>query len=103
MPRRYEIPPNDKEDEKPIGGVLTFVQFFWLLGGAIIGVFVYLGLFAVTRIQIISIIPGLACCLIGLPFAFYKKYNMPYAKYLLTKKKFDKKTKKLINRRNVKC
>lgn len=102
MARRYEIPPNDKEAEKPIGGVLTFVQFFWLLGGAIIGLFSYLGLFAITRIQIISIIPALAMCLTGIPFAFYKKYNMPLATYLITKKKFEKKSKKLINRRATK-
>ena len=102
MARRYEIPPNDKEKEKSIGGVLTFVQFFWLLGGAIIAVFVYLSLFALTRVQIVAIIPAIACCLIGLPFAFFKKYNMPLATYLITKRKFDKKSKKLINRRDSK-
>ena len=70
--------------------------------GAIIGLFSYLGLFAITRIQIISIIPALAMCLTGIPFAFYKKYNMPLATYLITKKKFEKKSKKLINRRATK-
>lgn len=99
MARRYEIPPNDNESEKPIGGVLTFVQFFWLLGGAVLGVLSYLGLFALTNLQIISIIPALAVCLSGVPFAFFKKYNMSLATYLITKKKFKKKSKQLINRR----
>lgn len=100
MSRRYEIPSSTNEKEKAIGGVLTFGQFAWLLSGAVLGIFLYLGLLALTNIQIISIIPAFLIALTGLPFAFYKKYNMSLAKYLITKRKFNKKTKQLINRRN---
>ena len=100
MGRNYEIPPSTSEEEKAIGGVLTFVQFFWLLGGAVLGVFGYMLIYLVVRIQILAIIPSIAIALSGVPFAFIKRHDMPLFTYLITKIKFDKKNKKLINRRN---
>lgn len=99
MARRYEIPSDTNEKEKAIGGVLTFVQFFWLLGGAIIGFFTYLFFMLITRNQIVSLFPGIIIALSGVPFAFIKKYKMPLGTYLITKRKFNKKTKQLIKRR----
>lgn len=100
MGRNYEIPPDTNEEEKAIGGVLTFVQFFWLLGGAVLGVFAYMLIYLVVRIQVLAIIPAVAVALSGVPFAFIRKHDMPLCTYLMTKRKFDKKNKKLINRRN---
>lgn len=100
MARNYEIPPNTNEQEKAIGGVLTFIQFFWLLGGALLGILVYITMFSVTKIQFISIPLGILVALSGIPFAFVKKHEMTLFNYITTKRKFNKKNKKLINRRN---
>ena len=99
MARVHEIPPNTAEEEKAIGGVLTFIQFFWLLGGAVLGVLNYLLLYLIFRIQIVAIVPSVIVALSGLPFAFYKKKEMTLFTYLKRKSKFKKKSKKLINRR----
>lgn len=101
MAKSYDIPPNTSEEEKAIGGVLTFAQFFWLLGGVLLGVGTYFVVYLVTRTQIISIPLTLIVACSGLPFAFRKKHEMKYYNYLITKRQFNKKTKKLINRRNV--
>lgn len=98
----YDIPPNTNEEEKAIGGVLTFIQFFWLLGGAVFGIAIYMIIFSITRIQTISILLAIPSALSGLPFAFVKKHEMSLFTYFKRKKKFDKKTKQLINRRNLK-
>lgn len=102
MSMNYDIPPNTNEEEKAIGGVLTFIQFFWLLGGAVLGILIYICIFAIIKIQVISLLFGIIVALSGIPFAFVKKHQMPLFKYLVTKRKFDKKSKKLINRRNFK-
>ena len=99
MARAREIPPNTAEEEKAIGGVLTFVQFFWLLGGAVLGLLTYLLFYLITKIHIIAIPIGVIVGCVGLPFAFYKKKEMTFFQYLKRKNKFKKKSKKLINRR----
>ena len=98
---QYDIPPNTNEEEKAIGGVLTFVQFFWLLGGAVLGILIYIGIYALIRVQVIAIPMGVISALSGIPFAFIKKHEMPLFKYITTKKKFEKKSKKLINKRSI--
>lgn len=106
MAREYFVPPNTNESEKAVGGVLTFSQFFWLLGGCVLGILVYLVVVLIVRIQLIGIIFGVPVALIGIPFAFgeyfpaLKKYKMTFFTYLLRKRKFKKKTKIMINRRN---
>ena len=40
MARSYPIPPDTSEKEKAIGGVLTFAQFGWLVGGFVIALIV---------------------------------------------------------------
>lgn len=99
MAKAYEIPPNTAEEEKAIGGVLTFVQFFWLLGGAFLAVIVYVLFYLLTSSHFISAFPAVLALTTGLPFAFYKKHEMTFFTYLKRKSKFKKKSKKLINRR----
>lgn len=99
MARMREIPPNTAEQEKAIGGVLTFVQFFWLLGGAVLGLIAYLIVYLITRVHALAIPFAIITALSGLPFAFYKKKEMTLFEYLKRKSKFKKKSKQLINRR----
>ena len=98
MARTYEIPPDTSEKEKAIGGILTFVQFGWLIGGFIIAMFVFLLFYLPTKSYIIAGIVAVPVALIGVPFAFYKKYEMSFIKYLMVKRKFKSKTKQLLNK-----
>lgn len=99
MARSYDTPPDTNEKEKPIGGILTFTQFFWLLGGAVLGIASYFLIYVFFRTQILAIPFALIITCSGIPFAFKKKHEMTLYTYLMTKRQFDKKTKKLINRR----
>lgn len=99
--REYVIPPSIKdESEKVIGGVLTMVQFGWLLLGGVIALGIFL-LFAKTS-KVFGLILGLFIGgSISLPLAFYKKHGYPILKYLKYKKIYAKKQKKLPNKRII--
>ena len=97
MARMYQVSADMSEKEKVIGGYFTAMQGVWLgLGVAIIlGLTLLLQNFLPLPFAVgFSVIPG---CAVGIPFAFKKKMEMPLATYLFMKKKFDKKTKHLIN------
>lgn len=99
MGKIYNLSPDVNGDEKAIGGILTFKQFFWLLAGFVIGLILFAIMFLVTKditfsIFFILIGIGLMC-----PFAFIRKYDMTLFTYLKYKGKFQKKNKKLINMR----
>jgi len=98
MSRNYDVPPDTSEKEKAIGGILTFVQFGWLIGGLVIGLLVFLLFYLPTKSYKVGGIFAVPVALIGVPFAFYKKYEMPLLKYLMVKRKFEAKTKQLINK-----
>lgn len=101
MARSYPIPPDTSEKEKAIGGILTFAQFGWLVGGFVIALFVFLIVKILLNDTAICVICAFPFALLGTPFAFYTKYEMTYFQYLVTNKKFKGKTKKLTNRKNV--
>lgn len=95
--RSYIVPPNTNEKEKVIGGVLNINQFFWVLAGLLIG-----GLVIILTHKILgqfSIVLGLVFASSGLPFVLYKKNDLTLFQYITLKRKFDKKVKKLPNRR----
>ena len=98
MGRTYEVPPDTSEKEKAIGGILTFIQFGWLIGGLVIAMLVFLLFYVPTRSYLLGGIFAVPVALIGVPFAFYKKYEMSFITFLLTKRKFDSKTKQLLNK-----
>ncbi|AMN30962.1 hypothetical protein BFS06_12180 [Clostridium perfringens] len=99
MGRSYTIPPDIKEKEKIIGGVLTLQQFYWVLGGAGLGAILFILTFTITKMGGLAIFLALLGIASGLPFAFLKKEDLPLYVYLNRKRKFNKKTKKLINKR----
>lgn len=102
MANMYRIPPSTNEEEKAIGGVLTFIQFFWLLGFGALGLMTSVGMYLMTSSIFLSILPALIIGSIGLPFAFYKKKDMTFCTYLRRKHLFKKKSKILVNRRYFK-
>lgn len=97
--RKYTIPPTIREKEKVIGGVLSMEEFMYLIGGLIIGIFVFICLMNISKI-IAGIIGGIFA-LSGIPFAFIKPKGYSIPKYLKYKKEFKNKTKKLPNKRNI--
>lgn len=99
MARVYQVPPNTAEKEKAIGGILTFAQFGWLVMGLIIALIIFVIVFTMMGSKLMGIIAGAPFLLIGVPFAFYKKYEMSLYKYLKLKKAFNNKTKQLINKK----
>ena len=91
------VSADTSEKEKVVGGVLTMAQGLWLAGGILIfgGIFMLLPNFLPIVLAVpFALVPGLA---FGLPFAFYKKEGIPLFTYLTLKKKFEKKSKYLIN------
>ncbi|WCF11724.1 PrgI family protein (plasmid) [Paenibacillus thiaminolyticus] len=100
--RVYQVPPDMNEKEKIIGGILNLNQFFWVLGGLILGAIV----FAITFPLFgggFSLFLGFLFCLSGVPFAVYKKNGLTLYEYLTYKRKFKKKVQKLPNiRKEVK-
>jgi hypothetical protein len=100
--RVYQIPPDMNEKEKVIGGILNINQFFWVLGGLILGAIVFAGVFLILGAQIGAVM-GLLACLSGFPFVIYKKNGLTLYQYLTYKRKFNNKVQKLANiRKEVK-
>lgn len=100
--RVYQVPPDMNEKEKIIGGLLNLNQFFWVLGGLILGAVVLALSFQVVG-GMFALILGVLFCFTGLPFALYKKNGLTLYQYITYKQKFKKKVKKLPNiRKEVK-
>ncbi len=91
----YMVPPDIKEKEKIIGGLLNLGQFVWCLVG-VGACFMTFGLFA-TFLKLFAIIPALLVLGAFGPLVFYKVDEVPLPTYLLRKRKFNKKTKYLPN------
>lgn len=97
--RSYNIPPDMNEKEKIIGGVLDLGQFFWILGGLLLGALVFVILFPL--LNKFSLIFALIFGLSGVPFVVIKKEGLTLFEYHKRKRKFNKKTHKLPNRRKL--
>lgn len=101
MGRIYNVPADVREKEKIIGGILTIGQGAWLMGGFVLGLGSFAGVYLLTKIVPLAIIVGFPNACLGVPFAFIKKNGVPLPTYIVRKYKFNKKSHKLINRRNV--
>jgi hypothetical protein len=92
----YPIPPDMNEKEKVIGGILNINQFFWMLGGLLIGASLS-AIFVKMFGGAFGLVLALPFCLLGTPFAIYKKNGLTLYQYLTYKRKFKKKVHKLPN------
>ena len=93
--REYKVPPDNKEEEKIFGAVLSLRQVIWLSVGVTLGVLTVVFLSFILP-QAISTFLGIIVGLSGTPFAFLKKGDLTYDKYLLLKYKHDKKKPVLL-------
>ena len=99
MGKYYQVPPDMKEKEKIIGGLLTLQQFYWILGGTGLGAVLFIATYVLTHIGFLAIMLGILGIASGVPFAIVKKNDLPLFTYLSRKRQFKKKEKKLINKR----
>lgn len=95
----YQVPPDTREKEKVIGGLLNWVQFFWLVAGFAVAMFLIFLFFVITHSVVISLIVGVLGFGVSIPFALVKKMDMPLFTYLRRKQALKKKSKQLINMR----
>ncbi len=98
--RVYPVPPDMSEKEKVIGGVLNINQFFWLVVGILLGVALFFLLNGILG-SVFALFFSFPFLLSGTPFAFYKKNGLTLFRYLVLKKKFKNKVKKLPNTRKT--
>lgn len=96
---QYQVPPDTKEKEKVIGGLLNWVQFFWLLAGFVLALILAFIAYTLFESVIISIVMALIGFGTSVPFALVKRMDMPLFTYLRRKHLLKKKTKNLINMR----
>lgn len=87
----YDMPPDTKEKEKIIGGVLNINQFGWLLLGLAGFLAVVLSFFKYFGGVVFFF--GLPFLIIGIAFAMVKKREMTLFKYLRYKKRYKKSIK----------
>lgn len=93
----YQVPPDTKEKEKIIGGVLDWTQFFWLLAGFVLGLILAFIAYSITSNIPVAVIFALVGIGSTIPFALIRKLEMPLFTYLSRKRALKKKTKQLIN------
>ena len=98
----HRMPPDTRDKERIFGGVLTAVQAAFLGGGFVLGLALFAMIQSLLGFLPLSVIFFLAGFGLGGVFALYKKHDLMLHTYLLRKRKFDKKTKQLVNR-NVRC
>lgn len=101
--RTYQVPPDMKEKEKVIGGVLNINQFFWLVGGFVLSAVLFMIFWSLTKILVIALFFALVGGASTTPFVFYKKKELTLYIYITRKRAFKKKTHKLINHRKGEC
>lgn len=93
----HRMPPDVRDKERIFGGVLNLTQAAFLGVGFILG----LGVFALFQGMLgflpLSVIGFLGSFMVGIVFAFYQKHGLMFHVYLLRKRKFKKKNKKLLN------
>ena len=91
----HSMPPDTREREKIVGGVLDFIQLLWLAGGFVICVAITMAFF--KSLGFFSLVFGIPFVAAGAVFAFMKKENLPLPKYIKLKMKYNWKTKYYIN------
>lgn len=98
----YQVPPDMKEKEKIIGGILNINQLLWLILGLGIGALIFVMLFKIFG-GIPSLVLGVIAATSTTPFIFVKKKELTLFQYFKYKFAFKRKTKYLPNiRKDVK-
>lgn len=94
----YQVPPDMKEKEKIIGGLLNINQLLWLIAGFAIGATVFVMLFSFIG-GIPALVIGGVFSLTTTPFIFVKKQDLTLFQYYRYKFAFKRKNHYLPNKR----
>lgn len=92
---QHQMPPDTREREKIIGGLLDLGQLLWmLLGAGFFGIFLFIFF---PLLGMFSLILGLPFLIVGLCFAFKKVNNLTLFQYLKLKREYKHKVKGFAN------
>ncbi len=91
----YNMPPDTREREKIVGGVMDITQLAWLAAG--FGLYVIHALIMFRFVNWICLVVGIVFLVWGCIFAFKKKDDMPYPRYLRYKFLFKTRTRHFVN------
>lgn len=91
----YNMPPDTGEREKIVGGVMDITQLAWLAAG--FGLYVIHALIMFRFVNWICLVVGIVFLVWGCIFAFKKKDDMPYPRYLRYKFLFKTRTRHFVN------
>lgn len=96
------IPPDMREKEKIVGGLLDINQLLWIVGGGVLGAVMFGTSFLILQLPILSIILAIIGIALSLPFVFYKKNDLSLFLFLKYSYEFKTKVKELPNINNGK-
>lgn len=96
------IPPDMREKEKIVGGLLDINQLLWIIGGGVLGAIMFGTSFLILNLPILSIILAIIGVALSLPFVFYKKNDLTLYQHLKYSYEFKTKVKELPNINNGK-
>ena len=91
----YSMPPDTREREKIVGGILDITQLAWIAAG-----FILYALHAIIMFRFfnwVSLVDGFVFIIWGGFFALHKKDDMPYPRYLRYRLIYKMKTRHFIN------
>lgn len=91
----YSMPPDTREREKIVGGILDIIQLAWLFAG--FALYVIHALIMFKRVGWLCLIVGIVFIVWGAVFALKKKDDMPYPTYLRLKLRYKLKTRHFVN------
>ena len=97
----YFMPPDVREKEKIVGGLFTWNQAGWLVGGFVLGLTTFVIMFSVSNVAWLSLFFAILMGSLTLPFVFVKRSDLTLFQYLMRKRKFNKKSKHLINKKAI--
>lgn len=89
------MPPDTREKEKIIGGIMDITQFSFVCAGLVICASITVALF--KFVSWLGFFLGFPFIVLGLVFAFKRVEEMTLYSYLKYKRRFKKKTKEYIN------
>lgn len=91
----HSMPPDTREREKIVGGILDFVQLIWVVIGLVICAVITMTFY--RALSWFALVFGLPFVIGGLILALGKKDSLPLPKYIRLKVKHNTKVKFFIN------
>lgn len=96
--RSYSVPPDTREKERIVGGILTWEQTQYFILGVILCAVVF-AVFSVTLDAVLGAILGLPLLALGPVLAFMRLEDMPVVEYYRLRYRHGKKTLQLPYKR----